>query len=137
MTQRLIPLLLAGTLVLPAVAEARQSGDPKVAARLTAAYQRGAAKPAPPEGMAEEGLCASAWSAVVSIYNDGDYAPPPGLDGGELDWQGQLWYDRIGKHGSAGETAMQTARDTLVGPLYDAAEYEKIMEIAGACGTTG
>ena len=62
---------------------------------------------------------------------------PAGLDGDELDWQNQLWYDRVGKRGSAGETAMQTARDTLVGPLYDAAEYEKIMEIAGACGTTG
>lgn len=32
---------------------------------------------------------------------------------------------------------MRTAKDTLVGPLYDAAEYERIMEVAGACGTTG
>ena len=137
MSRSLTAVLLIAALAAPGFAQARQITDAEIAAKLSAAYQRGQAQPKPPASLADEGMCASAWGAVAGIYTQGNYATPPGLEDDEIDWQGQLWFDRLVKKGPAGEAAMKTAEEALIKPLTEAQLFENVMEIAGSCGTTG
>lgn len=135
MSKSLVALALAAALAVPPLAEARQAGDPMTGAKLAAAYQRGLENYEAPTDAKEVGMCASAWNAVWRIYNaHPDYRTPADLSAEDIEWQADSWDTRADKAGEDGEAAMQAADQALFNPWFDAGDYERIMEFAGACG---
>jgi hypothetical protein len=135
MSNPLVVFGLIAALAVPSLAEARQDEDFWVAAKLAAAYQRGRENHEEPTDAKEVGMCASAWSAVWRIYNaHPNYSTPSDLSVEDIEWQSDRWDDRADKAGEDGEAAMQAADEALFNPWFDAGDYERIMEFAGACG---
>lgn len=135
MNQRFAALLLVVALAAPGLAHARQSDDIGIAWGISAAYNRGLETPEPPETAKDEGLCDAAWNALWRIFNKHPkYSTPAGLTAEELDWQVDHWDDRAEKAGDEGERAAAAATEALFNPWYDAGDYERIAEFAGACG---
>ena len=135
MSRPLLTVTLIAALAIPLVAESRQA--PTDPARYAKAFQRGAAKPAPPKTLADEARCSAAWQMTWTIYwvNTTD-GLPTGYDKTMLKAQAQNWFDRLHDQGDAGEAAFEKADSEIIQPLAAAGQREKIVEIAGACGRT-
>lgn len=136
MSRPLTAVLLIAALSAPALAQARQTSDGEMSARLAAAYQGGLDNPEPAETAKDQGLCASAWGAVWRVYHEhAGYRPPSSLSAEDIEWQAESWDDLADKAGEDGQRAMQAADEALFNPWFAAGDYERMMEFAGSCGT--